>query len=70
MALHNEEAFNIFGFEHKGAEVVDSRCLPIDGVNKHEASMVTDRLRRQNFRRKKPWIRRIATIEMKPALTV
>jgi hypothetical protein len=56
MALHNEEAFNILSFEHKGAEVVGSRGFPVDGVNKHEAPMVSNRVRRQNFRRKKPWI--------------
>jgi hypothetical protein len=70
MTLHNEQAFNILGFERKGAEVVGSRCFPVDGVNKHEASVVSDRVRSQNLRRKKPCIRRVDTIEVKPALTI
>jgi hypothetical protein len=56
MALHNGEAFNILGFEHKGAEVVGSRRFSVDGVNKHEAPVVSDRVGRQNLRRKKPRI--------------
>jgi len=70
VALYNEESFNIPRFEHKGAEVVGSRQLPIDGIDEYEASMVSDRLRRQKVRRKKPHIRRVSAIEMKSTLSV
>src|SRR5215470_7274700 len=49
VALHNEQAFKIFGFDDKGAEVVGSRWFPVDGVDKHEAPMVPDRDRRQDI---------------------